>query len=422
MCLEATYARRRGDNLPTVTLRGRRLLWLLIGAGLTGRVALAFATYGQDFDIGSLHIVAAQLGDDPLDLYSTVNGEFELGGFAAGRWPYPSGIFPWLAATVGIEKATGLPFHGIVQLAPIAADALIAWLVQSFLGRRGASERIRLAAVAAVMAGPSFWAISGYHGQIDSVAILPAVAALVVWEDGPAGRRALLAGLLIGLGGSVKLVPLFMLVALLGSARSVREAVTLVGAAAGVMVAAMAPFVLADADGVRTALSYSGAPGLGGISLLVQPELSTAVLTRRFDGVQAGTAAQTLYDHGKVLVVLALAAVAAFSFRYRPSAVQAAVLLWLAFYAITPAFFFQYAVWGLPFFLMAGHVAQVFALQALLAPAMAAFYLLPWESDRVALVYVPVMALVWLAWVVALALQARSIVRRGRPDVGLAST
>lgn len=404
-----------------MTPRGRRLLWLLIGAGLAGRIALAFATYGQDFDIASLHIVAAQLGDDPLDLYSTVNGNFELGGFAAGRWPYPSGIFPWLAATVGIEKATPLPFHGIVQLAPIAADALIAWLVQDFLGRRGAGERTRLAAVAVVMAGPSFWAISGYHGQIDSVAILPAVAALVVWEAGPPGRRALLAGLLIGLGGAVKLVPLIMLVALLGSARSVREGVTLVAAAGAVMLAAMAPFLLADFDGVRTALSYSGAPGLGGISMLVQPELSTAVLTKRFDGVQVGAAAQALYDHGKILVMLGLAAVAGVSFRYRPTAIHAAVLLWLAFYAVTPAFFFQYVVWGLPFFLMAGHVGKAAALQALLLPAMACFYFLPWESDRVSLVYVPVMALVWLSWVAALALQARSIARSDRRAAGLAA-
>lgn len=401
-----------------MTPRGRRLLWLLIAAGLAGRTVLAFATYGQDFDIGSLHVVAAALGDDPLHLYSRVNGDFELGSFAAGRWPYPPGMFPWLAATIGIEKATGLPFHGIVQLAPIAADALIAWLVQHFLGRRGATEPVRLAAVALVMAGPSFWAISGYHGQIDSVAILPAVGALVLWQDGRADRRALLAGLLIGLGGAIKVVPLFMLVALLGSARSVREGVTLVGAAAGVMVVSLAPFLISDFDGIRTAFSYSGAPGLGGISLLVQPELSTAVLTKRFDGLQVAGAIQALYDHGKILVAAALAAVAALTLRYRPAPVHAAVLLWLAFYAITPAFFFQYAVWGLPFFLMAGYVGQVAALQVLVAPAMAVFYFLPWESDRVALVYVPVMALLWLGWVAALALETRTtVVSRRTPQV-----
>jgi len=105
--------------------------------------------------------------------------------------------------------------------------------------------------------------------------------------------------------------------------------------------------------------------------------------------------------------------VAAVTLRYRPAPVHAAVLLWLAFYAITPAFFFQYAVWGLPFFLMAGHVAQVAAIQALIAPAMVVFYLLPWESDRVALVFLGAMTLVWVACVAALAQRTRSLVVAG---------
>jgi len=52
---------------------------------------------------------------------------------------------------------------------------------------------------------------------------------------------------------------------------------------------------------------------------------------------------------------------------------------------------------------------------------MACFYFLPWDSDRVSLVYVPVMALVWLSWVAALALQARSIARGDRRAAGLAA-
>jgi hypothetical protein len=51
------------------------------------------------------------------------------------------------------------------------------------------------------MLGPSFIDISGYHGQIDSVAILPAVLALMVWERRPQPTRSVRAGLLIGLGG-----------------------------------------------------------------------------------------------------------------------------------------------------------------------------------------------------------------------------
>src|SRR5207302_10782054 len=105
----------------------------------------------------------------------------------------------------------------------IAADAAIAWLVQAGLGRAGASDRTRLSACALVALGPAFALISGMHGQIDSVAILPAVLALVVWERG-GSRRALAAGLLIGRAASIKTAPGLMVLALLPSVRSRREA------------------------------------------------------------------------------------------------------------------------------------------------------------------------------------------------------
>ncbi len=272
------------------------------------------------------------------------------------------------------------------------------------------------------MAGPSFWVVSGYHGQIDSLAFLPAVAALAVWQDGSPERRALLAGLLIGAGGAVKTVPLLMVIALLPTARSPREAVTLVASAAAVVVVATAPFLVADFSAVRHALGYSGAPGLGGITMLVQPELSTAVLTQRFDGVELGSLAGGLHDHGQLLVLAAVAGVAGLSLRLRSAPVQVAVLLWLAVYVVSPAFFFQYLVWGLPFFLMAGHIREVAAIQVLIAAPLVAFYFLPWESDRVAWLYVPALAVLWLGWVVALVAQGRRMLAEGRSRAALGTT
>lgn len=391
-----------------MTPRARRLLLLIIGAGTIGRVVLAFATVGHEFDIDSYRLVANALLDAPLDLYTTL-GPIQLGGFEVSRWPYPSGIFPWALATHGIENSTPLPFDGVIQLLPIATDAALAWLVQLYLGRKGAGEGTRLAAAALVAFGPVFFIVSGYHGQIDSVAFLPAVAALVLWDTGRQDRRALYAGLLIGLGGSVKTVPLFMVLPLLPHARSWREGATLLGSAAGVWLVAMAPWLLSDFDMVRKAMEYTGAPGLGGVTVLLQPDLAIGNLTQDFDGVTIGEAVRSLHDHTRLLVLGALGAVGAVAFRFRPPPVHAAVFMWLAVYAVSPSFFFQYAVWGLPFFIMAGYLVQAAVLQLALAVPMLIFYRLPWESDRVPDIYVVFMGCVWIAFVVALFLQARRI-------------
>ncbi|MGI9021602.1 MAG: glycosyltransferase 87 family protein [Solirubrobacterales bacterium] len=392
-----------------MTDRGRRLLWLIIAAGTVGRTVLAFATVGQEFDIESLRLVAAQLDESPLELYRIVNAGSDAGSIEILRWPYPPGYLPWAAAALALADATGLPFHGVVQLAPIAADAAIAWLVQDYLGARGASERTRLGAVALVALGPAFWLISGYHGQLDPVAILPAVAAVWAWERTPPARRGLVAGALIGLGGAVKTVPLLVTLALLPSARSFREAATLIGAAAAVPLLALAPFLIADFDGASRALGgYSGAPGLGGITMLLQPGLSRAVLTGDFP-IEIDPLVQALYDNAAVIILLTLAAAAAVLARYRPAPAEGAALIWLGIYVTSPTFFAQYAVWGLPFMLMCAQLGRVALIQAVLLAPTLLLYALPWEAGVATSAYVVAMAALWLLWVAALVAQARAI-------------
>src|SRR3712207_1723439 len=118
--------------------------------------------------------------------------------------------------------------------------------MQDFLRRRGATERTRLAAVALVALGPSFWIVSGYHGHIDSLAILSAVLIVWLWDRWPPGmRRALTCGGLVGLGIATKVVPGLVLVALLPWVRSRREALALVAPAALIPLVAFVPFLVA---------------------------------------------------------------------------------------------------------------------------------------------------------------------------------
>ncbi|MGH2956312.1 MAG: glycosyltransferase 87 family protein [Solirubrobacterales bacterium] len=379
---------------------------------------MAFALLGAGFDIESMMLVAAELsGPRPLELYSELNQE------SLFRYPYPPGFLAWIGPTDLIADRTPLPFHGVIQVPAILANAGLALVVQAYLGARGSGERTRLLAAGAVVLGPVFVAISGYHGQIDALAILPAVIALVVWEgrsstvlgilrpngswgsglairlDGDRIQRALACGLLIGIGASIKTVPLFLLVALAPSARSWREAALLVGGALAVPLLLLTPFLIADPSGVETLRQYRGLPGLGGLSLAVQPDLAIDWIV---DGhPQLNAASEFLYEHSNSIVSLVPLGVLAFVIRIRPSPLDSAVLLWLAIYAFAPNPVFQYLIWGIPFFLMAGHLRGTVLLQAVVLVPILIAYLAPMPTG-IAAVYLPIMLGVWAGFVVAL--------------------
>jgi uncharacterized membrane protein len=268
--------------------------------------------------------------------------------------------------------------------------------VQHYLGLRGQSERLRLTAAALVMFGPSFAVVSGYHGQIDQLAILPAAAALVVWERSPPGvRRAVLVGLMIGLGTSIKTTPALMLFAVLPSTETWRERGALLGAAAAVPFLMLTPFLLADPGGTVDSLrSHRALPGLGGISLLAQPELVKIWLLGQ--DIPVSSVSETLVDlQGPLTAVLLTPFILILMVR-RTRAVPSAAALWLAFFVVSPGFAFQYIVWGLPFALMAGYVWQVAAIQAvLLLPSLMIYQRGIIDSPH--FIYAPIMAALWLA-------------------------
>jgi hypothetical protein len=380
------------------------VLVALLAVGLAVRLWFAFRYYGVEFDIDSQVAVDGALGADPLQLYTDVNDD----GYR--RWPYPSGFLPFIVGARQLADVAG-EFHGWVQVPQILADLAIAWLVQSYLGRRGASERVRLLAAGLVALGPSFIAISGYHGQIDALAILPAVVAVWLWDLLPEGpRRGLVCGALVGCGIALKTAPGLVLLALLPLARSNRERAALAVAAAAVPLVLLAPWLLADPDGTTDALgSHRAVPGVGGLSLLVQPGLAQIWVGTGL--TPASDATEWLVDRQTAIVALALLPFAVLLWRRPRPPAEAATILWLAFYVFASAFVFQYAVWGLPFALMAGYVRGVACVQAALLIPMLLVYWQP-IGDGAELVYVPLMVAVWLAMIAVL---ARLTLRPPRP-------
>ncbi len=385
--------------------RANRTLLALLALGLLGRLALAFATHGDPFDIGSFVLVRDALEHDPLHLYSLVNAP------NAPHWPYPGGFLPWIAASGWLSDTLGLRFDGVIQIAPILADIALAFVVQAYLGERGASERMRIASAAVVVLAPGFWTISSYHGQIDSVPCLLAVLGVWAWQRLEArGHRALVAGALVGLAASIKQPALLSALALLPSSRSLREGAALLGAAVLVPLLSVAPFLAANFSGTVDGLTtYKGLPGFGGISLLLQPDLSAAWLYTK--DVQLSALSQSLLDHGGIAAGLALLATGAYLFIRRAEPLPAAVVVWLAFFAFGINFVPTYVIYGVPFILMAGRLREAVLLEAVLVVMLALLYIPVGRSYPLEWIYTPVSLALWAGMVIGFGVAAARVSR-----------
>ena len=377
------------------------VLGVVLVAGLLGRVLFALNTAGVVYDLDSLKIVAGLLHSHPGTVYQVANANH-----AYPRWPYPPGFFPiiWACRIIADHIVVGDGFETVIRFPTILSDIAIAFVVQEFLRLKRYSKPQRLAAASLVALGPSFAAISGIHGQIDADGILPVVCAVYVWER-RVPRRALIAGVLIGIGAMIKSIPGLVLLALLPSVDSRREALTLIGAAVAVAVVAIGPYVIHDGIHWFRNLDYNGGIGLGSLSLVAQPSLalnwlhvgSTPISGFSFDLYHASR----WIAAGTVLCSFAVLA------RARASAPLAAAALYLTVYAFGVTFFMQYMVWGLPFLLMAGYLWQVLALEALLFAPVYVIYHGVTTNTAGKILYVAPMLLVWACLTVGLGLLLR---------------
>jgi hypothetical protein len=399
----ATRARSR----PALShAQATRAIWALIAFGTVARVAVGLGSDGFAFERHGYELLRSALTSHPLHVYEIVNR-------GTLHYPYPPGYLPWIWFAGTIAPGGWHPFRSIVALPGVVADGALAWVVQDALRRRGATPAVRLGATALIALGPSFAIISGYHGLFDSVAILPAVLAILLWDRLPAQgaglrNRALVCGLLIGAGGTIKTVPLLMLLPLLPWTRSPREAIVLVGSALGVLALSLVPFYLADHDVLHDLSKYGGIPGLGGLTLAIQPDLARnwLIAPTRPSGV-------TLWviHHQKLVNGAVVAALAAFLWRTRPGPVRGAALVWLATWALGAGFFFQYLVWGLPFLILAGWLQATMLLELVLLLPTLIFYETPWHAEGIVVVFASVMLVVWVAWLGGLAALGRAFVR-----------
>jgi Glycosyltransferase family 87 len=402
-----------------------RLLLLLLAVGLVLRLIVAFTQPVTGDVIFRVQAVEG-LRRWGLGFYSHVNDVGVL--LPAHRaYFYPPGFLPWLLLSDILRERFGIPFAAVERIPAVLADVGLAYLVSWYLHRRRAPDWMCLVAAGLILLGPSLFISSALQGELDSVAIVPAVVAVIVWELDSTRRRALVSGLLIGVGASIKSLPILMVLALLPSARSWCERLVLVGSAGGVLLIVLTPFLVVDPSGTIGSLQHGGYPGAGGVQLLLQPGLVWHYLGDYVFRLSAGSRA--LQVHGWILTVVALGLVTIVLVRNRPPPVVGASLIWLVVYATAVNWQAQYMAWGIPFFLMAGWIWQVAIVDAVLLSVMLITYagyrgfdpISPMPLSWRGAAYFACVELLWMMAVAGAIVLTRSIEQRRWRETSLIS-
>lgn len=363
---------------------GWQLLAVLL-AGVAVRALLIALTPGEYWDLNAIRLAGAAFDHSPLHLYAFLNvapysGHYQ--GLATYAWPYPpaflpiTGLMHWVSVHVG--PSVNRQDRALVG----AGDIALAWLVQWALGRAGRSERERLTAAALIALGPTFVAVSAVHGQLDSLGWLPAVGAFILWARRSRGWHVLACGALIGLGIDIKTVPGLVLLALAPTARSRRELVVLVGAAAAVVAVSLVPFAATSTRGLSAIVHYSGFPGRGGLTALLQPRLTLHALGLGTPEVPFDPLTRFLLFHSSPILLAALIAVAVAGHRRRLPPSDVMVALILAVYVFAPAVLPQYWLWVVPFLVLGGRLRAALIYQLAMLPLLVATYAFLQEPDQ----------------------------------------
>ncbi len=375
-------------------------LGALTFAGVGLRCWLLARYPGDPFDINSALMMRSAVLHHGLHAYGYADTHGQI------RYPYPPGWVPMILANVSIAHALGSSVSIALRAPLIAVDVALAWLVQAILGWTGRSDPARLGGAALILLGPPIFAVTTLQGQLDTTSALAIVGAIAIWLRANPARRWLWAGLVIGAGTAVKTTPIFVLLALVPTAVSSRERLRLAVLAVAIPVLSVLPFEVAEHRTVHDIVSYHGAPGAGGLSLLMQPRLAYDWLTASF--VPVGTIDRGLGHAAVVLVVLGVATVAVIAWRARLDPLSSAVLIYAAVLLCGVDFFLQYVVWLLPVVVAWGRLRLAAAVTVIWTVPLVFRYghELHWHtgawSNRAALsLYVPVMDLLYLATLVA---------------------
>jgi len=288
---------------------------------------------GAGYDIESYQIVG-NLVLQKIDVYTSQG--------AINRHPYLPLQMYWMAFCVWLTQLTALPFLKIIRLAPIFADAGIAFVITSHLYPHSKELAFQNGLLYAL--NPISIFVSAYHGQFDAIPILFIMLSVCSIE-----QSLPQAGLWLGFGILSKSWPVLALPTLATKARSWYQRIEFLVATALVPLAGIGLYALIFKTPawtiIKRAASYNWGVGVWGYTYFFH---LASVLYPAF-----GAPFMWLVQNGRYLTLAALGLTWILKAR-KETPVASILTVLIAFFAFTHAFSIQYLIWLVPFALLTG--------------------------------------------------------------------
>jgi hypothetical protein len=408
VCTVGYYVAPRKNWLPRTIRSPLAVAGLVVLIALLVRLVPAILLpRGAEYDIESFRRVAETL---------LKGGTVYDSPLVAGRHPYLPFQLYLIWAAGYVSTVSKLPFVFVVKLLPIFADAALAALIfkVALNSSRTLASAFSLSLLYAL--NPVVVLVSAYHGQFDGETVLLLALAWYFWHFSKQdARRLRVSALLLGLAILNKSWPAVFLPIVffrLPSAKQ-RVAYALIALATPVVLTIfyIGAFHQTPIPMLRRTLTHAGVPGWWGASALVN-------LTWHLTGVGKGLLTW-LGQYGRWFVFAGAACVYWVTRRQR--AIDALLTLLLVLYVLTSGFGLQWALWVVPFAILAGDLRRLdlYTLAALLymLPAYYGYHLEPvllrWLSfDQTSMILIACAIPLWL---VCIGWALRRLRDAGRP-------
>jgi hypothetical protein len=382
---------RRTD--PVLVRRARLALLALASAALAVKAVTAWTTTGTDDALFWRVFADTVRRVGPVDIYSE---------HLIVRYNHPPPV-GWLLAGLNRLVDLGLPFGFLIRMPASLADLGTTFVVFELLRRR-LPLRGAFAAAAVVAVNPVLWAISGFHGNTDSVFVFLVLLAVWLLAD---LDRPVPAGVVFAAALGVKLVPVVVAPALLAAAVRRGRGVGFAAALGATLLASWLPAVVRQYPAMKAnVLGYDGQRGEWGVGAVLHwLDLSEAL------DAYAGP--------GRYAVVAAAALPAAYWAWRRPADLPAATgLALVTFLTLSPAFGPQYLAWPLAAGTLLSPVLAV-VYSAVAGTVLVVFYTqwsggFPWDWAHPQRSTTSDLVLLGCAWLVLVGWSATGLLRLAR--------
>jgi 4-amino-4-deoxy-L-arabinose transferase-like glycosyltransferase len=344
--------RRRSTDL--VRLRRFRLALLALAlASLGAKAVVAWTTTGTDDALFWRVFADTVRRVGPIDIYSER---------LPVRFNHPPPI-GWLLAGLNRLTDLGLPFRFLIRMPASLADVGTVFVVFELLRRR-ISPRVAFAAAAVLAVNPVLFAISGFHGNTDSVFVFLVLLGVLLLAD---LDKPVLAGVALAAALGVKLVPIVVALVMLAAAVRRGRGVPFSTAVGAAVLASWLPALLREYPAMKAnVFGYDGQQGDWGVGAVLR-------------GLGLPGALDVYAGPGRYVVIAVAALPAAYWVWRRPEDLPAAVGLSLVtLLALSPAFGPQYLAWPLAAGMLLSPLAA--AVYSLVAGTVLAVFYTQWSG------------------------------------------